>query len=58
LNTGFLVLGKVIGDEILLVNQTHTIDRIKAIDYPKEHVRVLPEQQERQNKRILLSNSQ
>ena len=30
----------------------------KAIDYLKEQVRVLLEQQERQNKRILLSNSQ
>jgi hypothetical protein len=30
----------------------------KAIDYLKEQVRVLKEQQERQNKRILLNNSQ
>jgi len=30
----------------------------KAIDYLKEQVRVLIEQQEKQNKRILLTNSQ
>ncbi|MFC1653051.1 hypothetical protein ACFL3F_04960 [Planctomycetota bacterium] len=30
----------------------------KAIDYLKEQVRVLIEQQEKHNKRILLSNSQ
>ena len=30
----------------------------KAIDYLKEQVRLLIEQQEKQNKRILLTNSQ
>ncbi len=33
-------------------------DLYKAIDYLKEQVRVLIEQQEKQNKRILLTNSQ
>jgi hypothetical protein len=38
----------------------YCIDRelYKAIDYLKEQVRVLVEQQEKQNKRILLTNSQ
>jgi hypothetical protein len=36
------------------------IDRelYKAIDYLREHVQMLVEQQEKQNKRILLTNSQ
>jgi len=44
----------------LLTYLAYCVDKelYKAIDYLKEQVRVLLEQQERQNKRILLSNSQ
>jgi len=44
----------------LLTYLSYCVDKelYKAIDYLKEHVRILLEQQERQNKRILLSNSQ
>ena len=44
----------------LLTYLSYCVDKelYKAIDYLKEQVRVLLEQQERQNKRILLTNSQ
>ena len=45
---------------ILVTYVAYCIDKelYKAIDYPREQVRVLLEQQEKQNKRILLTNSQ
>ena len=44
----------------LIIYLAYCIDKelYKAIDYLREQVRVLVEQQEKQNKRILLSNSQ
>jgi putative transposase len=44
----------------LLTYLAYCVDKelYKAIDYLKEQVRVLLEQQEKQNKRVLLTNSQ
>ena len=44
----------------MITCMSHCVDKelYKAIDYLREQVRVLVEQQEKQNKRIILTNSQ